>query len=258
MKSITNSLNGKSGIYCIINIKNQKRYIGSSKNLQTRLLKHRSLLRHNKHENARLQNGWNKYGEDNFDYYILEFCNGEDNLCKREQFYIDELKPEYNFTLKVERNILSKESRIKQSKTRKELFQKGLLKPNHCCEIHQYDLNGNYIRSFYSIREACRKTGLVPSSINRCLNNTYKKAGKYMWSYTKYNQIEPYNVNKRSFNVKVFDITTNTTQIFDTLASCKKFFNVKCLNIKFYIATKNIYRKRYMFQYILPSNQVID
>lgn len=66
-----------SGIYCIINIKNNKCYIGSTKYISSRLWKHRSLLRNKKHDNQHLQNAWNKYGEDNFDYYIVEKCNIE-------------------------------------------------------------------------------------------------------------------------------------------------------------------------------------
>lgn len=55
MKPINQKLK-KSGIYCLINLSNNKRYIGSSKNIYSRLLKHRSLLRNNKHENSKLQN----------------------------------------------------------------------------------------------------------------------------------------------------------------------------------------------------------
>lgn len=50
MKSISKDLN-YSGIYCIINIYNSKRYIGSSKNIRKRLWGHRAELRHNKHDN---------------------------------------------------------------------------------------------------------------------------------------------------------------------------------------------------------------
>lgn len=192
MKKIDKQLSNKCGIYCIINVKNQKRYVGSSKNLFGRLTKHFSILRHNKHENARLQNSWNKHGEDNFDYYILEFCDNEDMLVKREQFYIDTIKPEYNFTTKVERNVLSKESRQKQSATRKMLFAQGLLTPNHCHEVHQYDLDGKYLRSFYSIYEACRQTHLHPSTIIRCLKGQYKRGGCFMWRYEKYSRLDPY------------------------------------------------------------------
>jgi group I intron endonuclease len=76
-----------SGIYCIENIINHKTYIGSSKNIYQRLLKHFTLLRHNKHENAHLQSAWNKYGEESFDFNILERCD-EDRLNEREYFYV--------------------------------------------------------------------------------------------------------------------------------------------------------------------------
>ena len=36
-----------------------------------------------------------KYGYSNFELEILEYCDPE-NLIKREQYYIDLLKPEYN------------------------------------------------------------------------------------------------------------------------------------------------------------------
>ena len=53
MRKITNDLT-VSGVYCIINLKNGKRYIGSSKNMRQRLWSHRAELRHNKHENPHL------------------------------------------------------------------------------------------------------------------------------------------------------------------------------------------------------------
>jgi len=36
-----------------------------------------------------------KYGFSNFSLEILEYCN-EDNVLKREQYFIDLMKPEYN------------------------------------------------------------------------------------------------------------------------------------------------------------------
>ena len=66
----------KSIWYLLIENKiNHKSYIGSSKNLYQRLLKHFALLRHNKHENVYLQNAWNKYGESSFEWFIIEICD---------------------------------------------------------------------------------------------------------------------------------------------------------------------------------------
>lgn len=44
------------GIYKILNTANNKVYIGSSININNRWAKHKALLRHNKHENPKLQN----------------------------------------------------------------------------------------------------------------------------------------------------------------------------------------------------------
>lgn len=88
----------KIGIYKIINIKNNKFYIGSSKNLEKRWKIHLSNLKRNKHVNCILQRAWNKYGEDSFIFQIVEDCSVE-KLFEREQYYIDELKPKYNIGL---------------------------------------------------------------------------------------------------------------------------------------------------------------
>jgi len=78
------------GIYCIRNIINDKKYVGYSLCIRRRLLRHKNDLRKNKHDNPYLQNAWNKYGEDNFESYILEESSPE-LLKEREVFWIKEL-----------------------------------------------------------------------------------------------------------------------------------------------------------------------
>jgi group I intron endonuclease len=81
-----------SGIYIILNIITNKVYIGSSVLLRSRKNKHYNELRNNKHCNDILQNSWNKYGEFNFIFIIVENCNKE-NLREVEQKYLDYYKP---------------------------------------------------------------------------------------------------------------------------------------------------------------------
>lgn len=78
----------KSGIYIIENIINNKKYIGSSIDIDKRWYQHKYNLNNNIHENLYLQNAWNKYGEENFKFQIIEETD-KLNLIKREQHYID-------------------------------------------------------------------------------------------------------------------------------------------------------------------------
>lgn len=63
------------GIYEIRNKYNGKRYIGQSLDVIDRLRHHKSELRHNRHNNSYLQRSWHKYGEDNFEFAVLEECD---------------------------------------------------------------------------------------------------------------------------------------------------------------------------------------
>ncbi len=79
----------KSGIYQIVNLTNNKKYIGSAVNLRKRWKSHRSALRKNKHVNNHLQSTFNKFGFKNFVFEVLEFIDYSNNLIVREQYWID-------------------------------------------------------------------------------------------------------------------------------------------------------------------------
>ncbi len=84
-----------SGIYIIKNKVNGKFYVGSSCNCEERFSAHKILLRKGKHHSVVLQRAWNKYGERNFIFKVIEECCAE-RLLDREQFYIDNFNPHYN------------------------------------------------------------------------------------------------------------------------------------------------------------------
>lgn len=94
----------KSGIYKILNKINQKSYIGSSISVNDRKNCHFSNLRRNKHTNKFLQNAWNKYGENNFEFIVLEMCD-KSKLFIKEQEYVNINNPEYNIRVVVQSNF---------------------------------------------------------------------------------------------------------------------------------------------------------
>ena len=114
---IERKLLGKSGIYSLINLENGKRYIGSSKNLYNRLNDHLSLLRNNRSHNKHLQSSWNKNGEENFIYSILELCE-EQIRFEREQYYIDFIHPEFNFS----EHVIANTDRMVSEEQKKKIY----------------------------------------------------------------------------------------------------------------------------------------
>jgi group I intron endonuclease len=79
-------LSNKQGVYKILNLATDHFYIGSAVNLQRRKTRHFSELRSQKHNNPRLQAAWNKHGEQNFVFTVLEF------VPRREDLYVVEDK----------------------------------------------------------------------------------------------------------------------------------------------------------------------
>lgn len=169
------------------------------------------------HPNIHLQRAFNKYGEDSFKHEILELCEPKD-CVDREQYWMDLLKPQYNlcpqarnsFGIKRSaetcrkiglskmgnQNLLGKvwsqESRNKLTKSLKEAYSSGRVKPHglpHTLRqkaimktlhkgnshrkdnptyknIEQYDSEGNFIALHFSISSAAEATNCHKSSVN--------------------------------------------------------------------------------------------
>ena len=75
-------------VYKIVNKINNKKYIGSTNDRKKRWARHRSMLRDDCHTNQHLQNSYNKYGKDNFQFFIVEEVKDEKDLLDRENFYL--------------------------------------------------------------------------------------------------------------------------------------------------------------------------
>ena len=117
----------QTGVYEIRNKFNNKRYIGSTiMSFTKRLEHHRCLLRNGTHKNTHLQRAWNKYGEDNFVFNILEVV---DKCCtlEVEQQYLDACEDCYNINpLASGTPNMSKETVEKRTKTFTKTIREGI------------------------------------------------------------------------------------------------------------------------------------
>lgn len=91
------------GIYKIINVINNKFYVGSAVNLSRRRARHFSELRNGRHSNGRLQNAWNKYGEPAFIFAIVEeLPEGADLLAAENVWLKAHVGKDYCYNLGVD------------------------------------------------------------------------------------------------------------------------------------------------------------
>lgn len=74
-------------VYKITNTETGQVYIGSTGDVDQRFKRHKSLLRHNRHENTHMQNSYNLYGKDAFYFEVIEHVS--EAILEREQYWID-------------------------------------------------------------------------------------------------------------------------------------------------------------------------
>lgn len=120
------------GVYQITNTITGDFYVGSSANIANRILTHCNKLSKNKHYNPNLQNDWNQYAEQAFEFTTILLCDPENQLYY-EQTCIDILKPTYNIAKSATAPMLGRkmsvEARRKISESKSGEAQRGEKNP---------------------------------------------------------------------------------------------------------------------------------
>lgn len=166
------------GIYCIENVINHKKYIGQSIDIYRRWNDHKNELNGNRHHNVYLQRAWDKYGEENFDFRVLEICD-KSFLDNRENYYIKTLNClDHNFGYNIEsggnaNKTMARETRDKISQSRLGRFCGGDNPKAHPVYCPQLD------RWFSYILEVEREGIASEGGVRDCLKGKAKTAGKH-------------------------------------------------------------------------------
>lgn len=166
----------KSGIYVIEHGDSGRFYIGSSVRVYARWYGHRRALQQGKHHSAYLQNAWNKYGPEAFDFRLLEECAPDKDVRLRlEQEYIDAFRPEFNVCPLARSRAGSTVSAETKERIRRTLT--GYKRPlkTHCLRGHAYDdENTRYMGPL----RMCRGCARDRASEKRRANGVPVKIGK--------------------------------------------------------------------------------
>ena len=182
-KQILAENRGQAGIYCWLNTLNGKYYIGSAKDLAIRLSKYynKNFLT-SPNQNMIIYKSLLKNGYSNFTLYILKYCEIP-RLLEQEQYFLDNLKPEYNILKKAGSSLGFKHSEETLARFKKRVwspeykaaFAKSKLGNTNSkfqkisIKLEVFDTFTQSKIVYSSIREAAKAIGCVPSSITKII-----------------------------------------------------------------------------------------
>lgn len=220
-----------TGIYQIKNLVNNKSYIGLSVDIEKRWAQHKNALNKNRHCNEKLQNAWNKYGVENFQWNILEECEYE-KCFDREIYYIqlfNSFDQGYNLTRGGD-------------KGGSEYWEKP---------VYVYTLQGDFALEFRSRAEAERQLGC--HSIKECClgscSRGYSKVNQewYQYSYEYKKQIQPYIFKGKKKEVYQLDETGKILNIFSSGSDACRAVGAspRCHNLRDAIASHKKWKEYY-------------
>jgi group I intron endonuclease len=184
---ILNDNVGKSGIYLWQNMESKKCYVGQAQNLgdpkKGRLLRyyHKSNLIGARRGVSLINRAILKYGHHNFLVAILEFCPIS-ILDEREQFWLDQIKPEYNILKYASSTRGYKHTLVSLTKMRgkRPLFSPSL---ENRIKIGKAAANRTYTQSYRDWVSEKMGKKIYVYDLNNKLVNSYHSISKLKEAY---------------------------------------------------------------------------
>lgn len=228
IKSYRELLKNKGGIYSFVNTLNNKKYIGSAKDLYIRLVEHIN----NKKSNVALQKAFNKYGLDKFNFCVYVYITYDSKIISHKsltdletsyirKFYLDTL---YNYT-----NSATSLSGYKHSNEAKSKM------------IKRYENKNNH--SMLGKTQTKEALALIskPGKLNPMFGRKHSELTK--------NKISS-KMCKHPLGVGIYDLDNNLISKFKNNVELAKYLNISRVTVGKYLNSGTIYKKLYYFKVI--------
>lgn len=198
-------------IYKIVNSVNGKVYIGQTqKRLGRRWTQHKNCAKRELPYRSKLYDAMRKYGYDSFSISVVEECEN-DALNEREIFWIeqfDSINNGYN------------------------IAKGGMGHISEARPIAQFDLDGNYIKTYSSAFDAAEAVGSTPQAIYNICYKYYKSYGGYQWRFLDEAQslgmkLPKHRVTNKCVPVYQYDVEGNYIRSYHSIGEAASQFGIK-------------------------------
>ena len=219
-------LRNKAGIYCFVNTVNNKRYIGSAKDLYLRLIEHLA----NKKSNTALQSAVLKYGLDKFNFCVYEYFTyhskivSNRSLTDLETSYIKKYPFDslYNFM----RTATSLEGYKHTDEAKLKMLKRFENKSNH-------PMYGK------THKEETLKLISKPGQLNPMFGKQHSEETKKKISD---------RISKHRNGVGIYDLNNNLIKNFKNNIELAKHLNISKVTVGKYLNSNLVYKNQYRFK----------
>lgn len=205
-------------IYKVTNKINGKIYIGQTVNFERRKRDHIYASKKIKSKGEVFHKAIHKYGEDNFEWEIIDNCKTPEDATMLESKYIIEYNSCISFDKSNGYNVLVSLDNVKRA--------------HNSIKVLAYDLKGIYVGTYLSCEIAAKELNCKSANITKCLRRERKSTGGYQFKRYKDNfpfQIEPYKTNELEAKYKAvyqYDKLFSFVQKHHSLQECADFIGV--------------------------------
>jgi hypothetical protein len=118
--------------------------------------------------------------------------------------------------------------------------------------VNQYDLLGNFIKTWDSIQEASESTNIFESTIIYCCQKKYKSGGGFIWRYASDldQNIKPYKKKHYTRKIQQFDLNNNLIYVWNTLQEASNCLKISKGNICSCARGKRPHAGGYIWRYV--------